>query len=140
MSQTQQHSFVNELVNKADQVTGLRLTLNKFLVLFLKCLYIRKRKKIISLIELLIPLVIFYYLVYNLNSVFLLTKWKPRTGAPGRASAADQANDGYLFGAPRSYGGRTIYYDFNSTNVVGSVLESFLVDALNETGFPKRYF
>lgn len=135
---TQQQSFVDELVDRTDHVSGLRLTINKYLILFLKCLYIRKRKKIISLIELLIPLLVFYYSVFIMDSTVRLSKWEPKPSEQSRAFRSGQEK-GYLFGNPLDYtSNRVIYYDFNSTNVVGADLEAFLTDALRDPFEQKR--
>ena len=69
MNQPAQEEFVNDLVNKQDQVTGLQLLLNRLIILFYKCLYIRKRKKIVTLVELLLPCIIFLIVINNQEKV-----------------------------------------------------------------------
>lgn len=125
MSQNEnsQQNFITELIDRTDRVAGLRLTFNKYLVLFLKCLYIRKRKKFITLLELLVPLLIFNYAIYLVDQVTDISKWKPSNN-----TVSTFGRGLYVFADPAD--GRDsfnpFYYDYNNTNVVSSDLEAFL--------------
>ena len=126
-----QHEFVAELVDRGDQVFGLRLTANKFLVLFFKCLYIRKRKKIVTLLELLVPVLIFYYAIQMVENVFKLSEWAPTV--PSSRTIGD--GDGFLFGPPKRDYRDLIFYDYNTSNVIGPGLDSFLKAAFSSDRF-----
>ena len=127
MSENRQQNFVSELIDRGDQVSGLRLTANKFLVLFLKCLFIRKRQKLISLLELLVPLAVFWYVLYQQEKVFNLTKYRPPIVQAGRVIVVP---DDRLLG--QSFGSSSlIYYDYNSSSVDNASLVSFLEEAFD---------
>lgn len=126
MAQNQQQEFVSELLNKEDQVVGIWLTINKFLILFLKCLYIRKQKKFITFLELFLPLLIFFFAMYNQDRIFNFRDWK---SSKSSAVSGNGLNNIRFLNNPNEPL-ETPFYFYYSSNVNGSSLEEFLTDAL----------
>ena len=124
MAQNQQQEFVEELLDRNDQVFGIRLTLNKFLILFLKCLYIRKQRKIITLFELFIPPLIFFFAIKMADDAFRFAGWK-------RPNNTDSGSDNPRFISQLDdFPEDLFYYDYGQ-NVNGPKLEEFLKNALD---------
>lgn len=131
MEQNQQQEFVNELLDRSDQVSGIWLTLNKFLILFMKCLYIRKRKKIITFFEFLIPVLVFFFAIRMQDNYFDFRSFTPQN-VPNEKENVKFINHQYSSLASLE-SPKPLYYDYNQTNVNGASLEEFLTDALKET-------
>lgn len=123
MAENQQQEFLNELLDQNDRVTGIRLTVNKFLILFLKCLYIRKQKKVLTLFELFLPPLIFLFSMSNQNTYFQFKHWRPH-------STVSRGDNFRFFGQASENLGSTFYYDYNKTNVDATKLKEFLTDAV----------
>lgn len=135
MAQNQQQEFVNELLNKDDQVTGIQLMLNKYLILFLKCLYIRKQKKIITFFEFFLPLLIFYFAMNNQDKLFHFKDWKSPAANKSELDNFSSVPGGavHKLQTPLTPLKNAFYYHYNQLNVNGSnlkQLEPFLSDAL----------
>ena len=122
----QQEQFVNNLVDKKAQATGFQLMFNRFLILFLKCLYIRKKKKITTLFELILPGVIFFWVLHN----FPIPIDKKNANLKG---GFNLPTTDFKLKNPQLSFKLNLYYDFNSTLIVGDDLKSFLNNAFSNT-------
>lgn len=126
----QQRQFVNQLVDKNDQATGCRLILNRYLVLFEKCVYIRKRKKLSTLIEIFLPILIFIYGLTQANKVSPIDR-VPDQGFSFNTKFRQLNQNQFWNNFPYS----RIYYDFDN-RIDGRQLEDFLFSAFRDTKIP----
>ena len=124
-----EEKFVNQLINKDDEVTGWPLELNRLLVLCMKCFIIRKSKKIQTFIELFLPILIFIYTLKQLNSI------NPIDGKLNRRSnqVTNSISNNLLSNFPLKdkYPYSPLYYDLKNGSVDPKQLETFLEDAFS---------
>lgn len=110
VQQLNQEEFVNELIDERDHVQGSAYVLNRYLVLFYKCLYLRKRKKLSTLIELFLPFIIFVYVISTMSGNLLPQNKETDKNDHSLLPAFGRIQSGRIFYYEKCY------YDFNTTN------------------------
>lgn len=129
---THLREIANELTKKEDKTTGLTYIINRYLILLYKCFYNRKNKPLSLLFELILPALIFTYVLKIMNTASPIDLKKDLEVTSDNLLTIKNQNQFSRNFRQRQfffYFYEAIYFDFNQTHVKEDELIDLFKDA-----------